>query len=775
MATFRAALATLAAAGVKTSPSKLLNWRILVAVAGLAFAPLAAAFTVDDIQIRGAKRIEEGTVRNYLPVASGDDLDAAAARRAIHALYETGFFRDVRLLREGGTLIVEVAEKPVVTEITFEGMDQLKEEPVREAFKSFGLEERKMFSRAALRRATLEMERQYHAQGYYAVAVEALTEQVGEEGLAITFAVDEGEPAKIAQIQIVGNERFDADTLKQQITLTDSAAFAFMSGKDQYARQRLMGDLESLRSYYMDRGHIKFQIDSTQVQLSPDRQHVFITINITEGAKYRVTSIAFDGNTVVPEDELWPLVQLGEGDLFSRSKVQGTVEAVSQRVGDEGFAFANVNPVPEVNDDDHTVDLTFRVDPGRRVHVRRVRIEGNDRTQDRVIRREFRQMEAGRYQTSKVQRSKERVNRLGYFDEVNLETPAVGDSGDAVDLDLSVKERPTGQFSIGLGYSDVEGLLFTSSIQQQNLFGRGQRVSLQADIGGVNQVFNASITEPYFTVNGTSLGADVFYTKRDTDRLTLFRYSQDRAGGAVRMGFPLSEYWRDSLRLAFEQTDTKSGTLDLTGTDSQFLGVQNHIKLRNTVSYDTRDSTIFARSGWHHQFRTEVSLPGGDTRYFEVGLDSKVFFPLLDASAWSLGMDVARLEGYNGENVPFYERFYLGGARSVRGFETYSLGPRDADGDPIGGVTKVQGNTELIFPLPGQSAGRGLRWALFADTGWVYGDDQTITADELRASVGIGFRWFSPMGPLRFDYAFPVVKEPEDRLKRFQFTIGTQI
>jgi outer membrane protein insertion porin family len=747
----------------------------LLVAAGLLWAPLAAAFPVDAIEIRGAKRIEEGTVRNYLPVGVGDELDAAAAQRAIHALYDTGFFRDVRLLREDGTLIVAVTEKPVVTEITFSGMEQLKTDRVREAFQTFGLEERKMYSRAALRRATLEMERQYHAQGFYAVKVDARVERVGEEGVRVAFEVVEGEPAKIAQIQIVGNERFSGETLKQQFTLTDSAAFAFMSGKDQYARQRLMGDLESLRSYYMDRGHLRFQIDSTQVQLSPDRQHVFVTINLTEGAKYRITSIGFDGNTVVPEDKLWSLVALQEGDLFSRSKVQGTVDAISRRVGDEGFAFANVNPVPEVNEDKHTVDLTFRVDPGKRVHVRRVQIEGNNRTQDRVIRREFRQMEAGRYQTSKVERSKQRVNRLGYFDEVNLETPAVGGSGEAVDLDLSVKERPTGQFSIGLGYSDVEGLLFTSSIQQQNLFGRGQRVSLQADVGGVNQVFNASITEPYFTVNGTSLGADVFYSQRDTDRLSVFRFTQDRAGGAVRMGFPLSEYWRDTLRLAFERTDTESGTLTLTQDESEFLGVQNHIKLRNTISYDSRDSTIFPRSGMHHQFRTEASLPGGDTRYYEVGLDAKVFFPVFDASAWSVGMDVARLKGYDGEAVPFYERFYLGGARSVRGFDTYSLGPEDADGDPVGGVTKVQGNTELVFPLPGQAAGRGLRWALFADTGWVYGPGQTIDLGELRASVGVGFRWFSPMGPLRFDYAFPVVREPEDRTQRFQFTVGTQI
>jgi len=740
-------------------------------------APAAAAFSVQAIEIRGADRIEQGTVRNYLPVEVGETMDAAAARRAIHALYDTGFFRDVRLLRDNGTLVVAVAEKPVVTEIAFEGMEQLKEKQVRKAFGAFGLEERKMFSRSALRRATLELERQYHAQGYYAVAVDGTVKEVGEEGVRIRFAIDEGRPAKIAQIQLVGNDRFDEATLKNQFTLTDSAAFAFMSGKDQYARQRLMGDLESLRSYYMDRGHLRFQIDSSQVQLSPNRQHVFVTMNLTEGAKYRVQDISLSGDTVVSKEELRSLVQLESGDLFSRSKVQQTVDAISRRVGDEGYAFANVSPVPKVDEEAKTVDLAFQVDPGRRVKVRQVRIEGNDRTQDRVIRREFRQMESARYQTSKIQRSKERVNRLGYFEEVNLETPAVEGSSEEVDLDLSVKERPTGQFSVGVGYSDVEGVLFTSSIQQKNLFGRGQRLSLQADIGGVNQTFNLSVTEPYFTVDGVSLGGDVFYSQRDTDNLTLFRYTQDRVGAAVRMGFPLSEYWRDSVRLGIERTDTsQGGGFDPTPSEENFLGTQQHLLLRNTLTYDSRNSTIFPREGWKNLLRTEVALPGGDTRYYNLGVESKLYFPVLDASTISLGAELGRLGGYNGQDVPFYERFYLGGARSVRGFDTYSLGPLDEDGDPTGGVTKVQGNTEFLFPLPGSGgAARSLRGAVFADTGWVYGANQSIDPDKLRASVGLGFRWFSPMGPLRFDYAIPVVKEPDDRTQRFQFTIGTQI
>jgi outer membrane protein insertion porin family len=701
-------------------------------------------------------------------------VDAASARQAIHALYDTGFFRDIRLLREGGTLVVELEEKPVVAEIAFEGMEQLKEDRVRKAFKGIGLEERKMFSRAALSRASLEIERQYNGQGFYGARVETQVERTGSEGVAVTFLIEEGKPAKIADIALVGNQAFEEGTLKEEFQLSDSAAFAFMRGSDQYARQRLMGDLESLRSFYLDRGYMRFQINSSQVHLTPDRQHVFLSINIEEGRQYRVASISITGDTIVPKAELRKLVKLESGDLFSRSRVRSSVEAMTRRVGDEGFAFANIIPRPSVNEQDRTVDLELHVQPGQRIKVRRLNIQGNNRTMDRVIRREFRQFEGARYQTSKIQRSKERVNRLGYFEEVNLETPAVTGSNEQVDLDLSVKERPTGQFNMGVGYSDVEGVMFTSSVQQRNLFGRGQRVSLQADLGGVNQNLNFSFTEPYFTVNGVSAGVDVFFSQRDTDRLTLTRYTQDNAGAAVRLGFPLTEYWRDTVRLEGERTDTRGGALGRAAYNDAFLGVNRHVRLRNVLKYDSRDSTIFPQSGWLNRLSAEASVPPGDTRYLRLGLESRVYVPLWADLTWSVGGDFGRLTGYGGESVPFYEHFYLGGPYSVRGFDTYSLGPTDSNGNPLGGVTKVQANTELLFPMPGSSS-QNMRGALFSDAGWVYGQGEAIDPEELRVSVGLGFRWFSPMGPLRFDYAWPVVRESDDRIQRFQFTIGTQM
>lgn len=745
-------------------------------VAGVLCAPAAGAFTVEEIVVRGSQRIEEGTVRNYLPLTVGEELTPEASQRAIRALYDTGFFGDVRLLREDGTLIVEVDEKPVVSELTFSGMEQLEKEQVRKALRSFGLEERKMFSRSGLRRAVLELERQYHAQGFYSVKVDGDVQESGEGEVKVTFRIDEGEAARIAQVQFVGNERFSDAVLQQQVALTSRAAFSFLSGRDRYSRQQLRGDLESLRSYYMDRGHLRFRVESTQVQLSPNRRHIFITINMREGAKYRVSEVELAGNTVVPKEEIWPLVEIQEGELFSRSEVQGSVENISERIGDEGFAFANINPVPQVNEDDKTVALTLQMDPGRRVNVRRAEIRGNDRTQDRVVRREFRQMEGARYQTSKVERSKQRANQLGYFRDVNLETPSVEGSGGALDLDMSVTERSTGQFQVGAGFSDVEGLLFTGSIRQRNLFGTGQRLSLQANIGGVSQRLNLSYTEPFFTIDGVSLGGDVFYTRRDTDRLDIFRFTQDRQGFAPRMGFPLSEWWRDSIRLAFERTDTEAGTLGLDpGQEDQFLGIQEHVKLRNTLTYDSRDSPVFPRDGLFTELQTMVAVPPGDTRYFETSLETRAFFPLLDASTWTIGGELGRLQGFAGEDVPFYERFFVGGSQSVRGFDTYSLGPQDNDGDPKGGVTKVVGNTEVIFPIPGTEASTGFRWAFFADTGWVYGDGQSIDPSELRAAVGAGLRWRSPMGPLRFDFAFPVIKKSGDDTRLFNFTVGTSI
>ncbi len=745
-------------------------------LAGGLLGPLpAAAFTVEAIVIRGAKRIEEGTVRNYLPISVGEELDAQAAQRAIHTLYDTGFFEDIRLMRKDGNLIVEVTEKPVITDITFQGMEQLQEKQVRKALNTFGLEERKMFSRSALRRSTLELERQYHAQGYYAVEVDAKVSETGQEGVQVAFRISEGEPARITQIQIVGNERFADGTLREEFTLTSSAAFAFLAGGDRYSQQQLRGDLEALRSFYMDQGHLRFRVESTRVQLTPDRKHIFITVNIREGAQYRVAEMALEGPTVIAEDELWSRVALQEGELFSRSKVQTSVQAISKRLGKEGFAFANVTPIPEVDEEEKTVALTFQVDPGRRIYVDRIDIDGNERTQDRVVRREFRQMEGARYRTHKVERSKERVNRLGYFQDVNLETPRVEGSPGTVNLDLGVTERSTGQFRVGAGFSDVEGLLFTGSIRQRNLFGTGQRLSLQANIGGLSQRLNLSYTEPHFTLDGISLGGDVFFTKRDTDRLDVFRFTQDRQGLAPRMGFPLGEFWRDSIRLAFERTDTEAGELDLDPEQDQFLNTQTHVKLRNTLTYDSRDSVVFPREGLLSELSAMIAGPPGDTRYFEVDLETRAYFPLLEASTWTIGGEVGRLQGYAGEAVPFFERFFLGGAQSVRGFDTFSLGPEDTDGDPKGGVTRLQGNTELIFPFPGTEAGTGFRWALFADTGWVYGEGQALDPGDLRASVGTGLRWLSPMGPLRFDFAFPVIKQSGDDTQRFNFTVGTQI
>ncbi len=754
-----------------------MQWRrvgiaAVLGVSGLLWASLGLAFTVEQIRIVGTGRIEDATVRNYLPISVGDELDTKASQRAIQVLYETGLFKDVRLEREDGRLIVRVQEKPVITEIEFKGVAALEEKKLRKGFTSLGLEERRMFSRSSLRRATLELERQYHSLGYYAVKVNAEVVEVGTDGVRLVFRVEEGGRAKISQIQIVGNKSFDSTALKQNFTLTDSAAFAFLSDSDKYARQRLMGDLESLRSFYMDRGYLQFKIASIQVQLSPDRRHVFITINVEEGAQYRVAEIHFSGNTVVDKKKLRPLVTLASGELFSRSKVQKTVDNIANRLGSEGFAFANISPRPHINQEAHTVDLTLRVDPGRRVYVRRMEIQGNDRTQDRVVRREFRQLEGALYQLGKIQRSKERVNRLDYFQKINLGTQSVQGENGLIDLDLDLQERSTGQFSLGAGFSNVQGVIFNGSIRQKNLFGRGERISLQADIGGVSQRFNLSFTEPYFTVNGITLGGDVFFTDRNTARLSTIRFSQDRIGLAGRLGFPLTEFWRDSVRLAFERTDTKTGTLDLGGAEDPFLRPLNTIKLRDTLTYDSRNATVFPREGWKNQLSLEFTLPGGDTRYYKLGIESQVYIPLLDQSTFKLGGEFGRLNGYAGRNVPFFEHFFLGGARSVRGFKVFTLGPEDNNGNPVGGVTKLQGNAEFIFPLPGVGAKRRMRGMFFTDTGWVYGPGETIDPAELRASVGVGFQWMAPVGPLEINFAIPVIKEPDDRTQQLQFNLG---
>ncbi|WP_051181728.1 outer membrane protein assembly factor BamA [Thermithiobacillus tepidarius DSM 3134] len=745
----------------------------LPALSAWAFEP----FTVSDIQIRGLEQTDPGTVYNYLPIKTGTLLTEEGARAAIKALYDTGFFEDVQLGREGDRLVVTVRERPTIAEISLNGVKAFPQDKLKESLKDIGLVERRVFDPATLDQIVTELERQYYGMGYYAAKIKVEVERLERNRVRIRIDVDEGQPAKIQQVNVVGNRAFPRQTLIGLFSLGKTGAFSTFTKNDQYSRQKLLGDLEKLRSYYMDRGYLDFDIESTQVTVTPDRRHVFITVNVKEGARYRVKSVSLSGQTDVPATELRKLITVQPGALFSRREVTESANAIADRLGDVGYAFANVNPVPAVDKDKHEVSFDFQVSQGRRVYVRRINVSGNNRTRDYVIRREFRQMEGAWYDASKIRRSKERVNRLGYFDEVNLETPAVPDASDQVDINVNVTERSTGQFMLGVGYSNAQGVLFNGSVTQRNFMGKGQILSASVDVSDLVKSFNLSFTEPYFTPDGISLGGDIYRTDTNTQRLIIAQYRQVTSGAAVRVGLPITEHVNDIVRLGYENTslslveESPQRYKDFVAT---FGDNVSSVKASNTLVYDSRDSIIYPTKGWNNRLITEGTLPGGDLRYYRVELQGQYYRPITRSLTGFINAEYGFVNGYSGKGVPFFQNFYLGGPNSVRGYRTFSLGPLDpVDNVSLGGTRKVQLNTELLFPVPGMADSKSFRGSIFFDAGWVYDDKYLPSFSELRKSTGIGFHWISPLGPLRFSLAYPIGVKPGDRKEPFQFTIGT--
>ena len=512
---------------------------------------------VKDIRVEGIERTEAGTVFNYLPVKVGDTLDDDKVTAAIRALYATGFYKDVRLESENGVLVVTVQERPSIVQVDITGSKEFTKEQLKDGLKMAGLAESKIFDKALLERAEQELKRQYFSRGNYGVTITTTVTPLERNRVAISFDISEGEVAKIKQINIIGNESFSEKDLLGQLVLTPSGWMTWYTKNDQYSKQKLSADLETLRSFYLNRGYLEFNIESTQVSISPDKEGIYLTINVREGIKYSVSDVKVSGELLVPEEELNALIKVKAGDTFSREKLTETSKAISDRLGNDGYAFANVNAVPEINKEKGTVAFTFFLDPGRRVYVRRINISGNTKTRDEVLRREMRQMEGGWYAADKINRSRERLQRLGYFSDVNVETPAVPGTTDQLDLNYSVTEKPTGSIMFGAGFSSTEGLILTGSVSQQNVFGSGNFISAQVNSGSVNKVYSLSYTNPYFTDSGVSRGFDIYERKVNSSSLTsVSSYQTATLGAGIRFVFPLNEKDAVNLGLAIEQIDT---------------------------------------------------------------------------------------------------------------------------------------------------------------------------------------------------------------------------
>ena len=732
-------------------------------------------FTVKDIRVEGVQRTEAGTVFSYLPVKVGDTMNDQQAAAAIRALYATGFFKDVRLEVEQGVLIVLVRERPSIASIELNGIKDFPKEQLKDNMKYAGLAEARIFDKGALDKAVQELKRQYVARGKYGVSVTTTVTELERNRVSVVFNVVEGEISKIKQINLVGNRAYEEDELLDMMKLSTPGWMSWFSKSDQYSKQKLSADMEAMRSFYMDSGYLEFNIDSTQVSITPDKEDIYITINITEGEKYTVSRIGISGNTLIAREEVEKLIQVKVGDTFSRSALTETSKKVGERLGQEGYALANVNAIPELDKEKHQVAFNFVIDPGQRVYVRRINIAGNDKTRDEVIRREFRQVEGAWFDVEKIKKSKQRVDKLNFFAEVNVETPPVQGTADQMDVSVSVREKSTGNFSLGAGFSDGEGITLSAGITQANLFGSGNHVSTQINTSKINQVYSLSYTNPYFTDDGVSRGFDVY--KRDTDSsdTAVSQYSSKTLGGGVRFGVPIGEDESISYGLAFESTqlglltDPPVRLIQYVNT----FGASNR-NLLGTIGWgrDSRDSAIYTTEGTVQRAFAEIALPVLDMRYYKLNYQHQWFYPVSSDFTLLLNGEAGVGGGYGGKPMPFFKNFYAGGTGSVRGYDSNSLGPRDLNDQALGGTKRVIANAELLMPVPGVKE-KSVRLSGFFDAGAVYGSGDLPGSVGLRYSAGAAFTWISPVGPIKFSYAVPLNKQSVDKLQKFQFNLGS--
>ena len=748
----------------------LVSWVLIYASPVHAFEP----FEVRDIRVEGIQRTDPGTVFNYLPVKVGETVDDARASQAVKALFATGFFNDVRLEENNGVLVIIVQERPAISQISVTGSKEFKADQLEEGLRQVGLKESRIFDRALLDRAEQELKNQYISRGKYGVQIVTTVTPLERNRVAISFAISEGKVAKISQINFVGNHVFDDDTLRDEFALSTSGLMTWYTDSDQYSRPKLQADLEALRSYYLNRGYIEFTIDSTQVSISPDKEHIYITINVTEGEQYKVTNIVLAGDLVVPREELEALIKVVPGEIFSREKLTETTKLISDRLGDDGYAFAAVNAVPELNREFHQVGFTLYIDPGRRVYVRRVNISGNSTTRDDVIRRELRQFESSWYSAKNINRSRQRIDKLGFFSEVQVDTPSVPGTADQVDVNVKVTERQTGNLTFGIGYSTTEKVVITAGLSQNNIFGTGNALSFTVNSGSVNQNYSLSYNDPYFTDDGVSRGFDLYRRDVETSSLDIGSYSTTTTGAGVRFGVPITEFDRIFYGFAFEQTEIglfPDSPLRYVEFVDEFGNVTDAWPLTVGWARDKRDSAIWTTSGTVQRLNGEVTVPLGDLTYYRLVYRLQWYYPLSQSLTLLTEGSVGVADGYDNQTLPFYKNFYLGGVNTVRGYKTATLGPKDAEGAAVGGTRQAYGTIELLFPMPGLGKDQSVRLGAFVDGGMV-GNDYDYIFSEFRFSTGVALSWYSPVGPLRLNYAVPLNDQPGDETERVQFTLG---
>ncbi|MBO78956.1 MAG: outer membrane protein assembly factor BamA [Gammaproteobacteria bacterium] len=756
-------------------------------------------FVVEDVRLQGLQRVSAGTVFNLIPVSVGDALDGVEIRSTMRALFRSGYFKDIQLARDDGVLIVTLVERPAIESIELEGNKAIESEALLGGLAEQGLKEGEIFKQVTLERMGLELERQYVAQGRYGASIDTDIEDLPRNRVNIKIIIEEGKSSGIRHINVVGAELFPQEELLDALELKHPSLLSFYKNDDKYSREKLSGDLESLEAFYKDRGYADFNIESTEVSITPDRQQVYISIAVDEGDIYQVSKVNLVGELGdVKAEDLRRLIIVQEGQTFSQALITATEERLTNALGNGGFTFATASGVPKLNDD-QTVDVEFFVDSGKRAYVRRISFTGNAMTQDEVMRRESRQMEGGWASTAQIDLTKVRLERLGYFKGVEVETPQVAGKDDQIDVNYSVEEQPSGSISGTLAYSQGYGLIIGGNYQQSNLQGSGNSLNVGLSLSQFQKSLNFNYFDPYFTMDGISRGYNVFLRRLDYDARNIARYSTDAAGLGVNFGLPISETQRINFGVLAEYTEITEGYYAAQEI-TEFININGStsVNLKANVSWSrsTLNRGIFADRGTSQSVAAEISVPGSDLQFFKFIYNGERYFPITNSWTLRLRTELGYGGGYGDTpGLPFYEHFYGGGFGSIRGFENSTLGPRstppldaegnpvyfrDRDGDPFGGNLLVEATAELIFPMPFVDDNRQFRPALFVDAGNVFNTDCPAVsincfgfdADNFRYSVGVGVSWLSGMGPLTFSFAKPFQTQPFDEKEMFQFELG---
>lgn len=735
------------------------------------------SFVVEDIRVEGLSRISAGTVFNYMPIGVGDEVNDERLRDSVRALFATGFFRDVRVEREGNILILVVEERESIASVEITGNKAIKSEDLLKGLKEIGFAAGEVYNEAILDRVSQELQRQYYAQGKYGMTLDTQFTPLPGNRTAIKMVIAEGEAARIKSINIVGNKTYKNKKLLKALELKEPNILSFFTRSNQYSREKLTGDLETLKSYYQDSGFVNFNIESTQVTITPDKRDVYVTINVNEGNRYTISNVKLAGRLIVDEEELFKRVFTRTGMIYSRKLITETSKSISDRLGNDGYAFANVNAIPEIDEETKSVALTYFVDPGQRVYVNRISFEGNTKTRDEVMRREMRQLEGGWISTDMVERSKVRLQRLGFFEEVNVETPAVSGSSDQVDVTYTVKEQPSGNLMLGFGYGQTSGFIVNANVSQNNFLGSGKSVSFAFSNSSYSQVFSLGYVNPYWTIDGVSRGFNLRYQETQAESANITLYDTKAAAAGVSFVVPVSEYNSVSLAGSYETTKIDPDSLYVADQVRDFINKEGSkydiLRLSGGFAYDTRNAAIFPDRGMLHQFTAQVAAPGGDLQYYKLGYDGRVFLPLVSDYTLLLKTQLGWGDNYGGTTeLPFFENFYSGGPGSVRGYEENSLGPEDEYGRALGGSLSVVGNVELIIPLPFLEV-KSVRLTAFMDMGNVFSADERFSVRELRFSTGLSAVWLSPFGLLSVSISKPFHSQPGDETQAFQFSFGT--